>query len=89
MVWQSSESSFEFVKEAYVWSSVDFKNFGKTPLMRAVSSNNLIGVVLLLNSGADPTKRGTFDNRTPIEIAYESGYTEILKVLIEFEAKMY
>ncbi len=62
---------------------------GKTPLIRAVESKNFDGLILLLSAGADPLKKGKFDQRTPIEIAYSLGYTEMFNALIEYEANSY
>lgn len=60
----------------------------KTPLIWAVELNNLFMVQLLLDSGADPIHAGP-DNKTPIEIAYSKGFTQILDLLIEAESKLY
>ncbi|MFI5342768.1 MAG: ankyrin repeat domain-containing protein [Chlamydiales bacterium] len=64
----------------------------KTPLIRAVEAKNSTGVIMLLNAGADPTKKGmgkSSNMQTPIDIAYSLGYNDILNALIESEAKMY
>lgn len=61
---------------------------GKTALIRGIEVNNIEGVSLLLNLGANPREKGR-GNQYPIDIAFQKGNLDILDLLIQAESLWY
>lgn len=57
-------------------------------LIRAVQSNNVEIVNILLSLGVDPLAKGIHGEK-PIEMAYRYGFFEIVDLLIDAESKMF
>jgi ankyrin repeat protein/uncharacterized membrane protein len=60
--------------------------FGETPLHCAVRSHALEVVELLLQHGADP-KIKNHEGKTPLDLAYASGFTAITEVIMKYTDK--
>jgi len=79
------------------WANIDGKGYEKypdcvagfeysSPLMVATYANNIEIVKILLNLGANPNIREG-EGETPIEVAREKGFKEIVNLLIKHGAK--
>jgi ankyrin repeat protein len=64
---------------------------GKTPLWVAAWRGFERIVALLLNAGADPRIRANLpgDSATPLGVAWESGYSKVVKIIQEFQLSRY
>lgn len=60
--------------------------YGYTALHRMASNNLAVGARALLEAGADPASRGLGGTETPLEIAVQSGASDVVSVLTEFGA---
>ena len=58
-------------------------DWGMTPLQKAAREGHTEIVNLLVNAGADITKKKNFHWGTPLHLAAQKGHTEIVKVLLD------
>lgn len=65
-------------------ADVDGKEtYGMTPLGVAITDNYIEGVLFLLSHGADPLKKTSFSSSSPINLAIEKGYLDIVDLLLD------
>ncbi len=82
---QSSFKDIQGVVEHIDEASLNAVFNGMTPVMTASSMGEVRIVELLLNSGADPNKRGSA-NRTALQYAAEKNHIAVVRKLLEFGA---